>query len=172
MMSFGFDTERIRDEPAAAGGLLCRRPELELAVLEQRGRVLRLEWRVSDERIEVRGFHDLRCALERRVDVAVLADVALRRLLRQLGRLRREPGAALRAPSTPSSHVTLSFFRACWTSHQLSPTIATPGMRPIRPPCVPPSTTNACLTPGSLLISSTFALTTLPANTGHFTKLA
>ena len=35
-----------------------------------------------------------------------------------------------------------------------------------------PSTTNACRTPGSALISSRFALATLPPKTGHFSKTA
>jgi hypothetical protein len=43
-------------------------------------------------------------------------------------------------------------------------------MRPAR--FVPPSTTNACFTPGSALMSSMFALATLAANTGDFSNTA
>ena len=85
--------------PRPLAGCWRRRPELELAVLEQRRGVLRLERRVRDERIVVRRFDDLRGALERGVDVAVLANAALRRLLRQLRGLRGEACAALRARS-------------------------------------------------------------------------
>ncbi len=95
-MSSGLMPERLRDQPAAALRLLRRRPDLELPVLEHRRRVLRLERRVRDERIEVRRLDRLRRALHRAVEVAVLAQILLRRLLRQRLRLRREPFAALR----------------------------------------------------------------------------
>jgi hypothetical protein len=51
--------------------------------------------------------------------------------------------------------------------HVESATMATPGVRPSIP-----SSTNASRTPGGFLISSTFALTTLPPNVGHFVYVA
>ena len=53
------------------------------------------------------------------------------------------------ARSAPSFHVTRSRRRALCACHQLSATIATPGMSPRV--SVVPATTNACLTPGSVL---------------------
>ena len=70
----------------------------------------------------------------------------------------------------PSFHFTTSFLRALSACHQLSATIATPPSRLVRSD--PPSTTNACFTPGCALITSRFALATLPPNTGHFSKTA
>src|SRR5688572_452767 len=49
-----------------------------------------------------------------------------------------------------SAHVTFNCLRADSACHQLSATIATPGIKPCR--LVVPSTTNACFTPGSVLI--------------------
>src|SRR5688572_10729288 len=49
-----------------------------------------------------------------------------------------------------SAHVTFSCLRADSACHQLSATIATPGIRPCK--LVVPSTTNACFTPGSVLM--------------------
>jgi hypothetical protein len=66
--------------------------------------------------------------------------------------------------------VILSFARAVFAAHHVSATIATPPNRPAS--CVPPSTTNACLTPGSFLISSTFAVLTFAPNTGDFSNTA
>ncbi len=109
-MSFRLQAERLRDQPAAALRLLRRRPDLELPVLEQRRRVLRLERRVRDERIEVRRLDRLRRALHRAVEVAVLSQILLRRLLRQGLRLRREALAALRRrrPFVPLNDELLS----------------------------------------------------------------
>src|SRR5262245_56663943 len=79
-------------------------------------------------------------------------------------------------PSLPSedvgcaAHVTFSCCRADWASHQLSATIATPLTSSCR--LVPPSTTNACFTPGSFLISSTFDDVSLAPKTGAFSYAA
>ena len=77
--------------------VLRRRPDLDLAVLEVRRAVLRLERRVGDERIGVGGLDDLRGAGERGVDVAVLAAASARgACFDELRGLRGEAGAALR----------------------------------------------------------------------------
>src|SRR5207248_2287661 len=64
-------------------------------VLEVRGRVLWLERRVRDERIEVLRPHHFRGAGERGVDVAVLAEISLRGAFRQLSGPRRKTDGAL-----------------------------------------------------------------------------
>jgi hypothetical protein len=66
--------------------------------------------------------------------------------------------------------VTFSWRRALNAAHVDSATIATPGVRPLR--LLVPSMMKASFTPGRALICSTFALTTLPANTGHFSNAA
>jgi hypothetical protein len=70
----------------------------------------------------------------------------------------------------PSFQVTVSFSRAFLAAHHVSPTMATPPSS--RLSAVPPSTTNAWRTPGSLEISSALELATFPPNTGHFTNTA
>src|SRR5436309_10653328 len=89
------DAEGTGDQPPSALRRLRRRPDLHLAVLELGGAVLRLERRVGDERVEVLRLDDLGGALERGVHVAVFPERALRRLLRELGRLRGEARTAL-----------------------------------------------------------------------------
>ena len=68
------------------------------------------------------------------------------------------------------AQVTFSLVRADCACHQLSATIATPGTSAVR--FVPPSSTKACFTPGSALISSRFALATAAPNTGAFSYTA
>ena len=75
------------------------------------------------------------------------------------------------AATAPSSQTTFSELRASLASHQLSATIATPEARELLP-CPAGSTMNACLMPGSFLISSRLALTTFPPKTSHFTSTA
>ena len=65
-------------------------------------------------------------------------------------------------------HVTLSCLRAELACHQLSATIATPGATPVRFCGFAPSTMKACFTPGSVLIWSIFAASTLAPYTGAF----
>ena len=89
------NAEHLSGEPAAALRLLRWRPQLELAVLEMRRGVLRLERCVRDERVEIRRFNRLGRSLECRVEVAVLAQRTLCRRLGQCPRLRRERVAAL-----------------------------------------------------------------------------
>jgi anaerobic selenocysteine-containing dehydrogenase len=54
--------------------------------------------------------------------------------------------------------------------HLLTGKISTPGNSPLS--AVPPSTTKAWRTPGSLTTSATLELATFPAKTGHFTNTA
>ena len=78
----------------------------------------------------------------------------------------------------PSSQTTFSDLRALFASHQLSATMATPEAHATFGPAGAPaagagrgagaSIMKACFTPDSFLISSKFALTALPPNTGHF----
>ena len=74
MMSVSGMPSSCDDHALAALRRLAVRPDLDLAVLEMRGAVLRLERRVRDEGIRVVALHHLRRAGERAVDVAVLAD--------------------------------------------------------------------------------------------------
>ena len=69
-----------------------------------------------------------------------------------------------------SAHVTTSFFRACCTSHQLRPTMATPGISPVSG--VPPSTMKAWVTPGCAFTTSRLADATFAPYTGAFTNAA
>ena len=71
---------------------------------------------------------------------------------------------------SPSLQVTLSAFRAVCACQKLSATMATPPSSSAS--AVPPSTVKALSTPGMRRISSRFADFTLPANTGHFRKVA
>ena len=80
-------------------GVCVADPHLELAVLVVRRAVLRLERRVGEERIVVRGFDGLRGALQRALRVAVVIELDRRRLLRQLQRALVE---AVRCCWTPS----------------------------------------------------------------------
>ena len=73
--------------------------------------------------------------------------------------------------TAPSSQTTFSELRASLAIHQLSATIATPEARELLP-CPAGSMMNACLMPGSFLISSRLALTTFPPKTSHFTSTA
>src|SRR5713226_2792856 len=152
--------------------------------------VLRLERRVRDEGIVVVSLDHYRCALQRAVRIAIFPQRACRWLLREfLGALREALAALLRGLAFIPRHLQLLARRArlpptvrnnrhtakqtgqiVAAFHQLSATIATPQSKPVR--SLPPSTTNACRTPGMALISSTFALTTRPANTGHFWNTA
>ena len=75
------------------------------------------------------------------------------------------------AATAPSSQTTFSELRASLASHQLSATMATPEARELLP-CPAGSMMNACLMPGSFLISSRLALTTFPPKTSHFTSTA
>ena len=78
------DSQRLSHQAAAAAGSLAVGPDLELAVFEMRGAILRLKRRVRDEGIRVRGLDDFGCAFESAFGVAVFADFPLRRLLAQL----------------------------------------------------------------------------------------
>ena len=154
------DVERGRHELAPVLRRLRRRPDLHLAVAVVRRAVLRLERRVRDERIRVRGLDDLRRALR-------APDRRCRR------RAAGTPASAWTAPAPAAQSLRCSAARSALRStspaaggarvcacHQLSATIATPGISPRV--SVVPSTTNACRTPGSALISSRLALTTVP----------
>src|SRR4029079_1396101 len=90
------ERQRTRDDATTAGRLLRRRPELDLTVLEQRRRVLRLERRVGDERIEIRALGLFRGRAHCGVEIAVLSKILMGRLLRESSGLRRIPFAALR----------------------------------------------------------------------------
>ena len=79
--------------------------------------------------------------------------------------------ALLCVATAPSSQTTFSELRASLATHQLSATIATPEARELLP-CPAGSMMNACLMPGSFLISSRLALTTFPPKTSHFTSTA
>ena len=95
------------------------------------------------------------------------ADAALAASSRACARYR----SLVCAATAPSSQVTFSELRASLAIHQLSATIATPETRELLP-CPAGSTMKACLMPGSFLISSRLALTTLPPKTSHFTSTA
>src|SRR4029079_17744775 len=91
------ERQRTRDDATTARRLLCRRPELDLAVFEQRRRVLRFERRVRDERIEIRALGLFRGRAHCGVEIAVLSKILMGRLLRQNRGLRRIPFTALRS---------------------------------------------------------------------------
>ena len=69
----------------------------------------------------------------RRLDVAICADGALRRLLAQSPRRSAAYDAALPLARAPSSQVTWSFLRADCACHQVSATMAMPLSRPGSP---------------------------------------
>ena len=127
--------------------------------------VLRLERRVRDERIGVRRLDDLGGARSawstlpstRSGNAGFCFESSCARCAKPRCSAAR---SGLRSTST------CSLPRAVCACHQLSATIATPGIRPRV--SVVPSTTNAWRTPGSALIASRLALTTLPPKTGHF----
>ena len=166
------DAERARDELPARLRVLGGRPDLDLAVLEMRGAVLRLERGVRDERIEVGGLDDLGRALQRGLHVAVVAQRPGAAAARsKLGGAAREAFAALlgRRRLRPTS--PRACWRACCAAHQLSATIATPPSRPVELAAaldhegVPHA--------GQRLDSRRGSRTsTLPPNTGHFSKTA
>ena len=126
------DAERLRDQPAPALRRLRRRPDLELAVLEVRRRVLRLERRVRDERIEVRRLDDLRAPTRARHRRRRPCGVErCGGCFDSVAGFAAKPCAALRrGRAFVPLHLQLS--RAVCASHQLSATIATPGIRPCR----------------------------------------
>ena len=111
---------------------LARRPQLQLPVLPVRHAVLRLERRVRDERIHVGAFDDLRAgARERLLDVAVRAQLRRVRALAELVGLGLEAFAVCAAVGC-SAQVTFSCLRAESACHQLSATIATPGIEALQ----------------------------------------
>ena len=129
-----------------------------------------LERRVRDERVHVGGFDDLGRPGQRLVHVAVLAQDLLGGALAQLVGL---------APGSPRWSATTSGATPTSPSAWCGPTAPATSCRrrsprPAPPPCrlVPPSSTKACFTPGSALISSRFALATLAPNTGAFSYTA
>ena len=129
-MSLSVDAERLRDQRAAVLRRLVGAQISSLPSLKLRRAVLRLERRVRDERIGVRGLDDLRARLQaprrrRRPCAATNAGVCFD----SSAAAGRESGAALRRVG-PSSHVTFSFLRAVCACHQLSATIATPAEQP------------------------------------------
>ena len=173
-MSARLDAERCCATSARARPRrLARRPDLELAVLELRRAVLRLERRVRDERIGVRGLDHLRAAAaKRRVDVAVLARIRCAGGLR-----RRAPPPASRTPrcsAAPSAlrptRPSASRARVC-AGHQRVGDDRDAAEQAVRARACPRRRRRAC-TPGSALISSRLALATLPPNTGHFSNTA
>ena len=152
---------------------LARRPDLELAVLELRRAVLRLERRVRDERIRVGAPRrpSPRRASAASTSPSLRSVIAGRLLSTARPPASRSPRCSA-TPSVPSSQVTFSLLRA--PSAPATSCRRRSRRRGSRPLQVRrrPSTTNACFTPGSALISSRFALTTLPPNTGHFSNTA
>ena len=139
----------VATSSTARVGRLRRRPDLDCAVLERGGAVLRLERRVRYERIGVEGLRRLRRLRERRVDVA---GVAQRLRARPASRaFCASPTALLQLSfdAADSSQVTLSLRRAANAAQVDVARMATPGMTSVGLPV--PSTTNALVTPGSLL---------------------
>ena len=168
------NAERRRDQLAPGAGVLRRRPELDLAVLEMRGAVLRLQAdmrRGTDRRRRLRR-HARRpeggCRRRRRAQ-QIAAGVPLR----EFRGLAAKPRAALRSGRAFVPGDLQRRRARCSPAHQFSATMATPSRA--LSPCglaSPPRTTKASRTPGSALIASMLALTTLPPNTGHFWNTA
>ncbi len=83
------DAERLGDELDARAGVLCRRPDFNLAVLERSGAVLRLQRHMRQERIVIAGFDDRRRAGERALGISIGADDLRRCFLGKLERILR-----------------------------------------------------------------------------------
>ncbi len=87
--------QQLRHLRASAGWRLAGRPEFQFAVPVMRQAVLRLQRRMRDERVGIRGFDDLGGGLQRFVSVAIGADRKTRRLLGKFIGFLCEAGAAL-----------------------------------------------------------------------------
>ena len=144
-------------------GRLGRRPDLELAVLEVRRAVLRLERRVRDERIGVRAPRRpsprRRARRRRRRRCAACAPAAASTAR---PRVARSPSLLCDAVA-PSSHVTLQLLARRLRRPPGVGDDRDAAEQPGRARVAAPSTTKACCTPGSALISSRFALSDLAA---------
>ena len=143
--------------PSPAAGVWLGAHSSILPSLNCADAVLRLERRVRDERIHV-GALRRPCAGagERLVDVAVLAQLRLRTApLPSSSALRLEALAALRRRRVLRPRDLQLLARRL----RLPPAVGDDGDAAAPAPCrlVPPSTTKACFTPGSVLISSRFA---------------
>ena len=144
--------ERLATRCVPASRRLARRPDLELAVLEVRDAVLRLERRVRDERIRVGGFDHLRGAARARASASpsvrsVNAGCCFDELVRPSGRSRR--CSARRRAFVPGDLQLLA------RRLRLPPAVGDDRDAAVRQaeraPGVRRSTMNACRTPGMRL---------------------
>ena len=167
------NAENFRDQGAAACGLLRGGPDLELAVFEMSAAVSGFERRVRNERIGVRAFDTFAALLNASSTLPSFLSVRCGRLFGQfLWRAGRTVQLLCLARRTfVPFHLELfarrfappTRYRQRWRRPVQGRDRLHNGADLDRP-----STTKACRTPGMLFISSRFALTTLPPNTGHF----
>src|SRR5215469_13063835 len=106
-VTFG-NTEDLRNEGAAACGLLRIRPDLQLSVLEAGAAVARLQRRVGNKGIRIGSLNRPGSGLECIVYIAIVLQGSLRRLLRQFaGSLRKTLTALLGGLTHFPFHVEL-----------------------------------------------------------------
>src|ERR1051325_6825600 len=96
---FLIETESTRDEVHRVGWSLGRRPDFQLALLEVRRTVLRLQRGVRQEWIRVGRLYDFRGIAEGSVDIAICTERSLRLFFGQRFSLLREAKTRLRGSS-------------------------------------------------------------------------